>query len=79
MFFLVSGEIEVYKNGKKTTTLSEPCAFGEWALESNGKWQATIKASQDVQCLVLLKKDYEAIVAHEDPKTFGVSVCTVDG
>lgn len=26
-----------------------------------------------------MKKDYEAIVSHEDPKTFGVSVCTVDG
>jgi len=48
-------------------------------LELNDKWSRTVKAASDVECLVLLKRDYETMVSHEDPNTFGVSVCTVDG
>jgi len=48
VFFLVSGEIDILKNGKKNASISEPCAFGEKALESNAKRQATVKATSDI-------------------------------
>ena len=37
VFFLISGEINILKQGKKVSSISESCAFGEKALESNAK------------------------------------------
>lgn len=42
VFFMVSGEVDIVKGDKKVAKLSEPCAFGEKALESNVKRLASI-------------------------------------
>ena len=42
VFFLFSGEIDILKNGKRVAQLTDSCAFGEKALESNVKRQASI-------------------------------------
>ena len=39
---MVTGEVDIVKGDKKVAKLSEPCAFGEKALESNVKRLASI-------------------------------------
>jgi len=65
VFFLFSGEVDIVKNDKRVACLQAPCAFGEKALESNVKRLATIRAVGKVDCLVLMKRDYDTIMREE--------------
>ena len=62
LFLIESGEEEVFIGGRGCTTMKSPDYFGEVALIDEGTRMATIRASSEVVCYGLTRRDFRALV-----------------
>ena len=64
-YIILSGEVEVHKNGKFLATLGENSLFGEIAMVDNSPRTATCTASSSTVSLgVITKSNYMQILKH---------------
>jgi serine/threonine protein phosphatase PrpC len=65
LFIIVKGEAEVLINKKNIANLSAGNYFGELSLIDNEPRSATVKATTNLDVLVLAKKDFYHLLTHE--------------
>eukprot|EP00002_Diphylleia_rotans_P010969 TRINITY_DN2176_c0_g1_i1.p1 TRINITY_DN2176_c0_g1~~TRINITY_DN2176_c0_g1_i1.p1 ORF type:complete len:131 (+),score=29.59 TRINITY_DN2176_c0_g1_i1:341-733(+) len=65
MYFINSGEVEVYKNAdlSVTRTMADGQCFGEMALLSGGLRAANVRAKTYCELFVLKKVDFDQVIA----------------
>lgn len=61
-FIIISGEVDVVINDKKTVILKNGNFFGEMSLLTGKERAATIIARTDMECLVISKQNFSEIV-----------------
>ena len=60
-FFAISkGKVEVTRGGHAIATTGAGGFFGEMALLDNHRRSATVKASEDTECLAIMRSDFLA-------------------
>ncbi len=62
MYIIKSGEVQVIRGGEIITNLKEHAFFGEMALVSDEKRNATIKIVSDVELLIIEKIDFKQLL-----------------
>lgn len=61
-FVLLKGEAEVTRRGERINTMKEGDFFGEIALVTKMPRTATVKATSDVDVLVINERDFDALL-----------------
>jgi CRP-like cAMP-binding protein len=62
MYVIKSGQVQVIRNNSILTLLGDNAFFGEMALVSNEKRNATIKSVTDLEVLILDKYDFKHLL-----------------
>lgn len=62
MFIIKRGQIQVLRNEAMIAELSDHAFFGEMALVSDEPRNATVKAKEEVEALVLKKDDFRQLL-----------------
>lgn len=57
-FFVVSGSVDVFRDGEKIAHLGQGELFGELALITNEKRSATVKTAEKCEILSFAKEDF---------------------
>jgi len=75
-YFIVSGKATVYRNGRKTAELGPGGYFGELALLDRLPRSATVKATTDMELLVISQRDFNRLLGESAALTKKLLIAT---